>query len=110
MLQAEASEGEAIKNETTVERASDRELVVTRMFNAPAHMVFDAWTNPELLKRWWRPSPRRVAFRVRVRPARGRNLPLAFGRDPKEPEDWQQAGVTGRDRYGADRARPSCKG
>jgi hypothetical protein len=38
---------------TTVERKSERELVVTRTFNRPAHIVFDAWTKPELLKRWW---------------------------------------------------------
>ena len=41
---------------TTVERKSGRELVVTRTFNGPAHLVFDAWTKPELLKRWWVPK------------------------------------------------------
>jgi hypothetical protein len=55
MLQARGDG--AARNETTVERTSDRELVVTRMFNGPAHIVFDAWTRPELLKRWWAPSP-----------------------------------------------------
>ena len=40
------------KNRTTVERKSERELVVTRTFNAPARIVFEAWTKPELLKRW----------------------------------------------------------
>lgn len=43
------------KHETTTERASDRELVVTRTFNGPARLVFDAWTKPELMKRWWVP-------------------------------------------------------
>ncbi len=38
---------------TTMDRKSERELVVTRTFNGPAHIVFDAWTKPELLKRWW---------------------------------------------------------
>ena len=38
-----------------MERASERELVVTRTIDGPAHMVFDAWTQPELLKRWWVP-------------------------------------------------------
>jgi uncharacterized protein YndB with AHSA1/START domain len=47
---------------TTVERKSDRELVVTRTFNGPAHMVFDAWTKPELLKRWWAPKSFGVSF------------------------------------------------
>ena len=44
------------KHETTLERKSDRELVVTRTFNAPAHVVFNAWTKPELIKRWWVPK------------------------------------------------------
>jgi uncharacterized protein YndB with AHSA1/START domain len=46
----------ATKNRTTVERTSDRELVVTRTFNGPARIVFEAWTRPELLKRWWAPE------------------------------------------------------
>lgn len=45
-----------IKNLTTVERTSDREFVVTRTFNGPARLVFDAWTKPELIKRWWVPK------------------------------------------------------
>ena len=45
-----------MKNRTTVERRSERELVVTRTFNAPARIVFEAWTKPELLKRWWAPK------------------------------------------------------
>ncbi|MEO8906002.1 MAG: SRPBCC family protein [Polyangiaceae bacterium] len=43
------------KNQTHVERRSDRELVLTRTFNAPAKVVFDAWTKPELVMRWWAP-------------------------------------------------------
>jgi uncharacterized protein YndB with AHSA1/START domain len=50
------SEPTAMKNRTTVERKSERELVVTRTFNAPARIVFAAWTTPELLKRWWAPK------------------------------------------------------
>ena len=46
----------AIKDATTTERTSDRELVVTRSFNAPAHLVFKAWITPELLMRWWAPE------------------------------------------------------
>jgi uncharacterized protein YndB with AHSA1/START domain len=49
-------------NRTTVERTSDRELVVTRTFNAPARIVFEAWTTPELLKRWWAPKSFGVSF------------------------------------------------
>ena len=48
--------GEPMKNHTTVERKSDRELVVTRTFDAPARIVFEAWTKPELFKRWWAPK------------------------------------------------------
>ena len=44
------------KNRTTVERKSERELVVTRTFNGPARLVFEAWTRPELLKQWWVPK------------------------------------------------------
>jgi uncharacterized protein YndB with AHSA1/START domain len=40
---------------TTVERTSDREVVVTRSFDAPAHLVFEAWSKPELFRRWWVP-------------------------------------------------------
>lgn len=46
----------AKRNPVTVERTSDRELVVTRTFNAPARLVFDAWTKPELFRRWWIPQ------------------------------------------------------
>ena len=45
-----------VKNPTTVERKSERELVITRTFNGPARIVFEAWTKPELLKRWWAPK------------------------------------------------------
>ena len=50
------TESAPMKNSTTVERKSERELVVTRTFNAPARLVFEAWTKPELLKRWWTPK------------------------------------------------------
>jgi uncharacterized protein YndB with AHSA1/START domain len=45
-----------VKNRTTVERKSEREFVVTRTFDAPARLVFEAWTKPELLKLWWAPK------------------------------------------------------
>ena len=50
------------KYSTTVERTSERELVVTRTFNGPAHIVFEAWTKPELLKRWWVPESIGMSF------------------------------------------------
>jgi len=43
------------KNQTTIERKSDNELVITRAFNGPAEVVFEAWTKPEIVKRWWAP-------------------------------------------------------
>lgn len=45
-----------MKHATTVERKSDLEFVVTRIFNGPARIVFEAWTKPELMKRWWVPK------------------------------------------------------
>jgi uncharacterized protein YndB with AHSA1/START domain len=46
----------SVKNDTTVERRSEREIVVTRTFNGPARIVFEAWTKPELFKQWWVPK------------------------------------------------------
>ena len=43
-------------NGTTVERRSDREVVVTRWFDAPARIVFEAWSTPELFRKWWVPK------------------------------------------------------
>ena len=45
-----------VKNRTTVERKSDREVVVARTINGPARIVFEAFTKAELLKRWWVPK------------------------------------------------------
>jgi uncharacterized protein YndB with AHSA1/START domain len=50
------SQPNPMKNRTTVERKSDRELVVTRTFNSPAHIVFEAWTKPDLFRQWWVPK------------------------------------------------------
>lgn len=45
-----------VKNRTTVERKSDREVVVTRTINGPARIVFEAFTKAELFTRWWVPK------------------------------------------------------
>ena len=50
------SEPTPVKNRTTVERKSELEFVVTRTFNAPARLVFEAWTKSELFKQWWVPK------------------------------------------------------
>ena len=76
------SEPTPMKNRTTVERKSERELVVTRTFNGPARIVFEAWTKPELFKRWWAPKSMGVSLLscemdVRV----GGRYRLEFGHD-----------------------------
>src|SRR5262245_47524798 len=50
------SEPIPMMNRTTVERKSEREVVVTRTINGPARIVFEAFTKPELFKRWWVPK------------------------------------------------------
>jgi uncharacterized protein YndB with AHSA1/START domain len=72
----------ARKNETTLERRSDRELVVTRAFDAPARIVFDAWTKPEYLKCWWAPASMSVVmFACEVDLRVGGNYRYVFGRE-----------------------------
>ncbi len=71
------------KNPTTVERKSDRELVVTRTINGPARLVFEAWTKADLFKQWWVPKSAGMFLRscemdVRV----GGTYRLVFGEDP----------------------------
>jgi uncharacterized protein YndB with AHSA1/START domain len=51
------------KNITSVERKSDREVVVTRSFDAPARLVFEAWSKPDLFKRWWVPKSMGMTLR-----------------------------------------------
>jgi len=86
MLQARTGES-TMRNETIVERTADRELLVTRTFNAPARIVFDAWTRPELLKRWWAPKSYGVSlFECESDLRVGGTYRYAFGRDPKNPE------------------------
>lgn len=58
------SEPTPVKHRTTVERASERELVVTRTFDAPARIVFKAWTTPDLFKQWWLPKSMGMTLRA----------------------------------------------
>jgi uncharacterized protein YndB with AHSA1/START domain len=51
-----AREATPTQGRTTMERTSERELVVTRTIDGPARIVFDAWTKPELVQRWWVPK------------------------------------------------------
>jgi uncharacterized protein YndB with AHSA1/START domain len=56
MVARRESEAAIMSNRTTSERKSDSELIITRTFDAPARLVFEAWTTPELLKQWWVPK------------------------------------------------------
>src|SRR5215467_14456854 len=81
------SEPTSTKNRTTVERTSERELVVMRTFNGPARIVFEAWTKPELFKRWWVPKSMGMSLLscemdVRV----GGGYRLVFAHDPNPME------------------------
>jgi uncharacterized protein YndB with AHSA1/START domain len=85
------SEREAtpMKNRTTVERISEREVVVTRTLNAPARIVFEAWTKPELFRQWWVPKSLGVYLRscemdVRV----GGRYRLVFGQDASNTAEF----------------------
>jgi uncharacterized protein YndB with AHSA1/START domain len=70
---------------TLVERTSDRELVVTRTFRARPQTVFDAWTKPELLARWWAPRSLGVTlFSCEADVRVGGRYRYVFGRDPKQ--------------------------
>ncbi|RUM18871.1 ATPase [Rhizobium vallis] len=74
-----------MKNPTTVERTSERELVVTRTFDGPVHIVFEAWTKPELFMRWWAPKSMGVPIlscKMDVRTGGGYRI--EFGHDPSE--------------------------
>jgi uncharacterized protein YndB with AHSA1/START domain len=78
-----------MKSRTTVERTSERELVVTRTFNGPARIVFEAWTTPELLKRWWAPKSAGVSLlscEVDVRA--GGRYRFVFGHGAAKPMEF----------------------
>lgn len=74
------------KSRTLFERKSDRELILVRTFNAPARIVFEAWTRPDLLKLWWAPASMGVTLFSCESDARtGGRYRFVFGRDPKHP-------------------------
>ena len=77
----------------TVKRVSDRELVVTRLFDAPARLVFEAWTKPELFRQWWAPASIGMTFLACEMDARtGGTYRLEFG----HPCSEQPAAFYGR--------------
>jgi uncharacterized protein YndB with AHSA1/START domain len=69
-------------NRTTVERTSDREVVVTRKFDAPVRLVFEAWTKAELFRQWWVPQSLGMTLRSCELDVRtGGTYRLVFGDD-----------------------------
>jgi len=55
-MDRQASSAGGARNRTSVERKGDRELLVTRTFDAPPSIVYKAWSQPELFRRWWMPK------------------------------------------------------
>jgi len=77
---------ESESHRTTVQKKSDREVVVTRTFDAPARLVFDAWSRPELFKKWWVPRSMGMTLRSCEMDVRtGGKYRLVFGDDPANP-------------------------
>lgn len=71
---------------TTVQKKSEREVVVTRTFDAPARLVFEAWSEPELFKKWWVPRSMGMTLRSCEMDVRtGGKYRLVFGDNPANP-------------------------
>ncbi len=77
---------ESESQRTTVQKKSEREVVVTRTFDAPARLVFEAWSNPDLFKTWWVPRSMGMTLRSCELDVRtGGKYRLVFGDDPANP-------------------------
>lgn len=77
---------ESESRRTTVQKKSEREVVVTRTFDAPARLVFEAWSKPELFKKWWVPRSMGMTLRSCELDVRtGGKYRLVFGDDPANP-------------------------
>ncbi|MDP5278189.1 SRPBCC family protein [Sphingomonas sp. DG1-23] len=80
------SASRSTQSPTRVERKSDRELVITRIFDAPVRIVFEAWTRPELFMRWWAPKSMGVPLLSCEMDVRtGGKYRLEFGQDAASP-------------------------
>jgi uncharacterized protein YndB with AHSA1/START domain len=76
----ERKQSESAMKRTTVQKKSDREIVVTRTFDAPARIVFEAWSKPELFKQWWVPKSLGMTLRSCEMDVRtGGTYRLSFG-------------------------------
>lgn len=74
---------ESESQRTTVQKKSEREVVVTRTFDAPARLVFEAWSKPELFRKWWVPRSMGMTLRSCEMDVRtGGKYRLVFGDDP----------------------------
>ena len=127
------SEPSTVKNLTTIERKSEREIVVRRTFNGPARIVFEAWTKPELFRQWWVPKSVgmsllscemdvRVGGRYRLEFAHGDSQMAFFGTYKEvtphsrlvwtndESDGGAVSTVTFEERGGMDRAVPPALG
>src|SRR5215468_5755592 len=72
-------------DETSMDLEGDRAIVIARTFDAPPRVVFDAWTKPELVRRWWAPKSRGVALMVCEADVRvGGAYRYVLGRDAEE--------------------------
>lgn len=88
-----SKESDRSSHVTDMKRVSDRELVVTRLFNAPARLVFEAWTKPEWFRKWWTPASFGMTFLACEMDARtGGKYRLEFG----HPSSDQPAAFYGR--------------
>ena len=75
------SGGVSVQDRTKVERTA-REIIVTRIFDAPAHLVYRAWTTSELFQRWWAPRSLGMQLRsVELDVRTGGTYRLEFGED-----------------------------
>jgi uncharacterized protein YndB with AHSA1/START domain len=61
-MAARESNDRTSRNETTMELQADRDLIITRTFDAPPRIVFDAWTRADLVRRWWAPRSHGVTM------------------------------------------------
>ena len=76
------TEAQEPANRTLLEHPSEREVVVTRTFDAPRELVFRAWSEPELFRRWWVPASMGMTFRACEMDVRtGGSYRLNFGED-----------------------------
>lgn len=82
-MDQQVSSAGGAQDRTSVERRGDRELVVTRIFDAPPSIVYRAWSKPDLFQRWWMPKSvtgvALISCEMDVRTGGKYRLEFAFG-------------------------------